>query len=264
MAHKRPRKSWAAREVTLTYWFDGLQQADFNDCFNEPPRTAYDRLIIAISCNKNNGDGAPELRLDDPLPVEYGMVSMTKPLKQIRVPENPLFSIDQFTPGDEDCIVNLIRQSLDNFEEAGSVLAASFRRLENFGQTYTSEGSQYFVVRSRADGTIVGGAGLGPLAGLPTSEGIGEIRELVIHKDFRKQGLGANLLKHCLDHSKVFNYHRLYLETAVSMDHAQRLFRRFGFQPVTQKTQPAELERQTVPCYYMLELPHGDQSPTKP
>ena len=158
-------------------------------------------------------------------------------------------------PQDENTITELVRQNLESFEEAGSVLASTFRRLENFYESYSTDGSIYLVVKNTKTDSCIGGAGLGPLAGLHPAEGIGEIRDMFISKPFRGQGLGAKLLKQCLDAAIKADYKRLYLETTPKMEYAQRLFKRFGFRPVTQNatSRHGQDSSSGVPCYYMLE-----------
>jgi len=159
-----------------------------------------------------------------------------------------------FTPENEPAIINMIRQNLDNFEEAGSVLASTFRRLEHFVDVYSTPGATYLVVKDSGTGACIGGAGIGPLAGLPASEGIGEIRDLVIEKPFRGRGLGAQLLAVCLLEAKRLGYRRLYLETTPQMVTAQKLFHRYGFRPITGDTRKKQGNLlEDIPCYYMFE-----------
>jgi putative acetyltransferase len=153
-------------------------------------------------------------------------------------------------------VVDLIRTNLDGFEEVGSVLASSFRRIDNIIKTYHSDGSRYLVARDTSRDVVIGGAGIGPLHGLPASEGIGEIRELVIEESYRGRGIGTSLLRHCLEWAKKLGYQRLYLETTPAMENAQRLFRKFGFRPVThapghKRKDPSKVS--SLPCYYLLE-----------
>lgn len=172
--------------------------------------------------------------------------------------DNSTYSIVPLTQELEGPMVNIIRQNLDSFEDAGSVLAASFRRLESFFETYTSPGSAYLILLENQTGSVVGGAGIGPMAGLPPSEGIGEIRELVIVPACRKKGLGGKILRESLEVARKLSYKRLYLETTPQMEHAQRLFRRFGFDPIQQKTRKLDKEV-NPPCYYMREFPDIDK-----
>ena len=159
------------------------------------------------------------------------------------------------SPQDEGTIIGLIRQNLESFEEAGSVIASTFRRLDNFYESYSKDGSIYLVVKETQTNQCIGGAGLGPLAGLHPAEGIGEIRDMFISKPYRGHGLGAKLLQQCLEAAIKADYRRLYLETTPEMEHAQKLFKRFGFRPVTQNMANRQKPDSTdgIPCYYMLE-----------
>ena len=167
-------------------------------------------------------------------------------------------TFDSLGKGDEPLIVGLLERNLSGYKEAGSVLASTFRRLKSFYEIYSAPGSIYITMRSKADHQYIGGAGLAPLAGLSPSEGIGEIRDLFITKEYRGNGLGAVLLRQCLERARKVNYTRLYLETTPEMVNAQKLFRRFGFRPVTyndsNKSHAASKELVSdMPCYYMLE-----------
>src|SRR5690606_14745968 len=163
--------------------------------------------------------------------------------------------IEPITLATEPFVKDLIRRNLQGYEEAGSVLAATFRRLHDLLRTYQVEGARFFVLRDvREDGAIIGGAGIGSLHGLPLSEGVGEVRDLVLEEAYRGRGLGARLLKRCVDEAKSMGYKRLYLETTPQMEKAQKLFLRFGFRPVTQAQADMRSNLDDkVPCYFILE-----------
>lgn len=149
----------------------------------------------------------------------------------------------------------IIERNLRPFFGSGNIFAATERRLANFWDVYNQSGHAYIAISLKAGGRLIGGAGIGVLAGLPQSEGIGEIRDLVVDPEFRGQGLGAKLLQFCIMEAKLMGYRQLYLETTPQMEHAQRLFRRFGFKPVTSKQKKSEKEEgvETVPSYYLLD-----------
>lgn len=170
------------------------------------------------------------------------------------------FVIEPFTPRDEADLINLLRRNLEPFEEAGSVLAATYRRLAALRACYTAEGTVLLVVRELASGQCAGCVGLGPLAGLPYSEGIGEIRDLVIDERFRRRGLARRLLAMIFAEARRLAYRRLYLETTPEMEKAQALFRSFGFRPVLDQRKKGRELCETLPCYFMLDqLPTEDQ-----
>lgn len=168
--------------------------------------------------------------------------------------------IEKLSTASSQFIIELIKRNLEPFEEAGNVTAATFRRLENIDEVYGGERTHFFVARdSSIEGNrYIGGVGLGPLHGLPASEGFGEIRDLVIEKDYRGRGIGAKLLRMSIDKAVALGYEKLYLETTPNMVTAQRLFQGFGFRPVTSKREgtltPAPAKQQMIDCYYLLEI----------
>ena len=88
--------------------------------------------------------------------------------------------IEKLSAASVPFIVELIERNLEPFEESGNVLAATFRRLESLMEVYSEEGACFFVARDNERDKFIGGVGLGPLHGLPASEGFGEIRDLVL------------------------------------------------------------------------------------
>ena len=175
--------------------------------------------------------------------------------------------IEPLNAQSEPCVSALIRRNLQHYDEAGSVLAATFRRLANLTQVYCQPGSRFFVLRDIKveSQPCIGAAGIGSLHGLPPSEGAGELRDLVLDENYRGRGIGARLIKRCIEEAKALGYQRLYLETTPQMEKAQKLFIRFGFRPVTQaSSEPVPLrESHTIPCYYILESLSGSVSETR-
>lgn len=165
-------------------------------------------------------------------------------------------AIEPLTPRDERAAVALLRSNLADFPEAGTVLAATFRRIENLSQYYCREGSKFYLIRDVDSGQCIGTAGIGPMAGLPPSEGVGEVRDMVVDEGYRSRGLGRRLLERCIEEAKAMGYKRIYLETTPQMEKARRLFSSFGFIPVQQKSvskKETAAEGQ-FPCYFVLDL----------
>jgi putative acetyltransferase len=184
--------------------------------------------------------------------VDSGLGSPPYYNKVLRMTDDVL--IETLTPETEPLAKDLIRRNLQDYEEAGSVLAATFRRLNSLLQVYRAEGARFFVCRDmKAGGTCIGGAGIGALHGLSPSEGLGEVRDLVIEPAYRARGLGTRLIKRCIEEAKNLGYKRLYLETTPQMEKAQKLFIRFGFRPVTQAQADPHGASDKVPCYFILE-----------
>ena len=155
----------------------------------------------------------------------------------------------------EGAVSSLIRRNLVGFDERESVLVSTFRRLKHLHEAYMQEGCQFWVISDMHQGSKpIGCAGLGPFHGLPLSEGVGEIRDLVVEESMRGQGIGKHLLETALHSAKTLGYRRLYLETSKSMIVAQRLFESRGFRAVTEaRFVTGSTGAPDVPCYYLLE-----------
>ena len=182
------------------------------------------------------------------------MTSTEQSMKDSTLKPNFEFEITPLRQGEEQLIVDLIKRNLEVFQDTGGVLATVYRRLENFKDVYNLSGSVNLVVREKHTQKCIGSAGLGPLAGLPSSEGMCEIRDLVVDRPFRGHGLGAMLLKSAVATSIGLGYKRIYLETTPQMESAQKLFKNFGFQAVRERTQDKNTSKdESFPCYFVLE-----------
>ena len=166
---------------------------------------------------------------------------------------NSSLSIQIYDPIQEARVAQLIRETLTPFDTENHLLAATFRRVSDLTQSYSQEGCQLFIARTAEHPDPIGCVGLGTLHSLPLSEGIGEIRDLVVDERFRQQGVGKKLLDHCLEKARSFGYQRIYLETSKNMKAAQNLFIRKGFKPVTEVPSGSAGEGEEMPCYFLLE-----------
>ncbi len=176
------------------------------------------------------------------------------PLEQLLFAER--YTLGLLMPDEEAETVAIIQQSLLGYPEEGTVLASTRRRIPHFFSSYEEEGACYLVLRDRLTGSIIGGAGVRPFAGLDPREHIGEIRELVIANPYRGLGLGRKILNACIQKAKELAYVRLYLEATSEMRHAQSLFRRSGFRPVEfQQQEMASNRTEIFPSYFVMENP---------
>jgi len=163
--------------------------------------------------------------------------------------------IEEITAQDSPAVVDMIRRNLAEYEEVGSVLAATWRRLDNINNYSSGEGNKLFVAKNVSKSVIVGCVGIGSLHGLPATEGIGEIRDLVVDTNYRGQGTGKRLLRRAIESAKKFGYQRLYLETTPQMENAKKLFIRFGFRAVVEAKDESKKSQapKTLPSYFLLE-----------
>ena len=159
-------------------------------------------------------------------------------------------SITPMTLTEEEDIQYLIRTAMQHYTE-GTVAAATLRRLEKLASLYSLPGSTMLIAKEGSN--LVGAAGVGPLHGLSASEGIAELRDLVVDVSYRNQGIGARLIEACIQFARSQKYRTLYLETTPTMWGAQRLFQRKGFRPVLGKRKDGTMIIEDIPGYYILE-----------
>ena len=158
--------------------------------------------------------------------------------------------ISPLEQNEEALIQELVQTSMLDFIQ-GSYAAATYRRLENLYSIYNLAGHTMLIAHS--EGSPIGAAGVGPLHGLSPSEHIAEIRDIVVQSKYRNRGIGALLVKACIDFAKTQGYQTLYLETTPPMKTAKRLFERLGFRPVVEKRFDGTTTQEDVPGYFILE-----------
>ncbi|MFE3144532.1 GNAT family N-acetyltransferase [Streptomyces scopuliridis] len=97
------------------------------------------------------------------------------------------------------------------------------------------------VAETTEDGS--GGSGLGDrsgrsgarivgYAGLAAAGGLGDVQTIAAARDQWGTGLGARLLTDLLQHATAFECEEVLLEVRVDNLRAQRLYERFGFEPI--------------------------------
>ncbi|MBP9708014.1 MAG: GNAT family N-acetyltransferase [Oligoflexales bacterium] len=188
--------------------------------------------------------------------------------------------IVELSPEFEVELSALIEKNLWKFAAQDSAYISSYRRLKSLLDFSHQDGAK--VLCAILDEKVVGGAGLGAFHNLPITDGIGEIRDLVVEESYRSKGIGKLLLQRCIHYAHQIGYRRVYLETTPDMTHAQQLFLRYGFKAVRQKlntnvdassaspsenfqtNKESEVSQDlkcnvhsgetNLPCYYILEL----------
>jgi ribosomal-protein-alanine N-acetyltransferase len=84
----------------------------------------------------------------------------------------------------------------------------------------------YVVAEDPADGRVVG------YAGLAAAGGLGDVQTIAVARDQWGSGLGARLLTDLLQHATAFECEEVLLEVRVDNTRAQKLYERFGFEPI--------------------------------
>ncbi|MEU1627548.1 ribosomal protein S18-alanine N-acetyltransferase [Streptomyces sp. NPDC020096] len=87
------------------------------------------------------------------------------------------------------------------------------------------EATRYYVVAEES-GRIVGYAGLAAVAGT------GDVQTIAVATDYWGTGLGARLLGDLLRQATAMECREVLLEVRVDNTRAQRLYERFGFEPI--------------------------------
>jgi ribosomal-protein-alanine N-acetyltransferase len=85
---------------------------------------------------------------------------------------------------------------------------------------------RYVVAEDPATGGLVG------YAGLAAAGDLGDVQTIAVARDQWGTGLGARLLADLLKHATAFECAEVLLEVRVDNTRAQRLYERFGFEPI--------------------------------
>ena len=129
-------------------------------------------------------------------------------------------------PDDNARIAEIIREGMTEFglNKAGS--GFDDPEMADLCAAYSRPGCAYFVA---LDGNeLLGGGGY---ALLRQSDGkTCELQRMYLTPAARGKGVGKQLLAQCLTSAGAAGYETCYLETETTMDTAQALYRRFGFQ----------------------------------
>ena len=128
---------------------------------------------------------------------------------------------------DDTVVAQIIRTVMTEFGATGCGFAIEDAEVDTMSSTYGAPGHAYFVLEAPS-GKVVGGGGVGPLAG--GEAGVCELRKMYFLPEARGLGAGRRLLTACLDQARELEFHTCYLETLRSMDGARKLYERFGFE----------------------------------
>ncbi len=86
--------------------------------------------------------------------------------------------------------------------------------------------TRHYVVAEDGAGRIVG------YAGLAAAGGLGDVQTIAVARDQWGTGLGARLLTDLLKEATAFECDEVLLEVRVDNTRAQKLYERFGFEPI--------------------------------
>ena len=134
--------------------------------------------------------------------------------------------IREIQPQDNEQIAAVIREVFvsDGYPKTGTAFADI--QLDFMFETYDKPRAVYFVVE--VDRKIIGGAGVSQLDN--AAENICELQKMYFLQEARGKGIGFQLIQKCLDKAAEFGYEKCYLETLPEMLTAQNLYKKVGFE----------------------------------
>ena len=142
---------------------------------------------------------------------------------------NSAHKIRPIREDDDPAIASIIRTVMTEFGAVGCGFSIEDPEVDGMHSAYGGDKARYFVIDD-GNGKVVGGGGIGPLP--DAEEGTCELKKMYFLPEARGRGLAVPLLKQCLVAASACGYDTIYLETLDHMHQAQKLYRRFGFQPL--------------------------------
>lgn len=97
--------------------------------------------------------------------------------------------------------------------------------IDTMFEAYQADCTNYWVVEK--SGEIYGGAGIAPLNYAPKE--VCELQKMYFSAEARGLGLGAAMMKKCLETAVLYGFKKCYLETMPNMLSAQKCYKKFGF-----------------------------------
>ncbi len=131
---------------------------------------------------------------------------------------------------DNPAVAKLIRFVFDELSipKVGTAYADPY--LDFMFEEYSKPKSMYFVVECK--GKIMGGAGVAPLEN--ETETICELQKMYFLPEIRGLGIGSQMMEVCLQAALDFGFKKCYLETMPFMIDAQKLYKKVGFEYISE------------------------------
>lgn len=133
--------------------------------------------------------------------------------------------IREIRPGDNLAIASVIRNVLLEYNVPKVGTAYADPQLDFMFEAYEKPNAVYYVIEN--SGKIIGGAGISQLES--EAETICELQKMYVLPEARGLGLGNRMMEKCLARAKELGYEKCYLETMPYMEDAQKLYKKSGF-----------------------------------
>lgn len=142
----------------------------------------------------------------------------------------------------------IIREVMTRFGAHGPGYSINDPEVDAMSAHYPEPRAAFFV--AEVGGRVLGGGGIGPLAGADAD--ICELRKMYLLPELRGRGLGEKMLRRCLDAARERGYRLCYLETLTVMESAQKLYLKSGFKPLREAL--GATGHGSCNRFYLLEL----------
>ena len=184
--------------------------------------TPLDIALARRELREMNGASDEDIRSDYVIDGSKSLDAIAD--EALRIIAGCRYRIRPIEPADNRAVEMIIRSCLTEFGAAHEGTAWADPFLGRFSEVYSAEGSRYFVAVDE-DGEIVGGAGIGALAG---ADDTCELQKMYCLPKARGTGV-SHLLMDAVLGSAAEHYSRCYLETLENMTAAQRFYEKYGF-----------------------------------
>jgi putative acetyltransferase len=139
------------------------------------------------------------------------------------------FQISAIQPGHDEALYQVIRNVLIEIGENKEGTVFVDESIKKLSHHFHGKGKGYYVVK--ANHKVLGGCGIAPLDGAPSSTYC-ELQRMFLLPEGRGSGAARELMKRCLAFAKAEGYTHCYIETMESMARAVSLYKSFGFEAI--------------------------------
>jgi putative acetyltransferase len=139
------------------------------------------------------------------------------------------FRFERIQPGDNARVAYIIRTVMTEFGAVGTGYSIEDPEVDAMYEAYANDRACFYVLKIGNE--TVGCGGLGPLLGGEAS--VCELKKMYFLKAGRGLGAGKALIQLLFEEAKKRGYEIMYLETIASMEGANKLYQKMGFQSLT-------------------------------
>lgn len=127
---------------------------------------------------------------------------------------------------DNEQVAKVIRKVLVDLGVPKVGTAYADAALDCMYETYQKEKAAYFIVEE--NDKIIGCSGIAQLDDYDGN--VCELQKMYFLTEARGRGIGAEMMKICLEKAREFDFEKCYLETMPYMKDAQKLYSKSGFE----------------------------------